>query len=109
MAKSKKSKAKAEKNSKNVWPWAVVCLFAAVLVAYLPVLFGMAGPLGSFKPDVFFAVVLAPVSLVCLLCGALAIFTKPRPAMLPLIGVIVLLVLVLGQFVWVIVEVAMQA
>ena len=99
MAKDTPSKGKKRVND---WSFGVLALFFAVLVAYLPVLFGMGGPVSSFQPGFFFAVAVAPVSLACLLCGLLALLTAPRPPLLAMIGLILLLLIVFGQLCWVV-------
>jgi hypothetical protein len=97
-----RAKAKTKERKTNDWPWAVLALYVGILIAYLPILAGVAGPISGFQPDTFFAIVIAPISLVCLLCGALAVFLTPRPSMLALIGVLVLLLQVLAQLIWVV-------
>jgi hypothetical protein len=91
----------------NDWSLGVLALFFAVLVPYLPVLFGMGGPVSSFEPDFFFAVIVAPVSLACLLCGLLALLTSPRPTLLAMIGLLLLLVIVFAQLCWVVIAAIM--
>ncbi len=93
--------AKTVEKKTNDWPMAVLGLYLALVVAYLPVLCGALGPISAFEPGVFFAVVVAPVSLVCLVCGALGLFVLPRPSLLVMIGVIVVLVQVVVQLIWV--------
>ena len=87
----------------NDWALGVLALSFAVLTPYLPVLFGMGGPLSSFQPNFFFAVVVAPVSLACLLCGLLALLTSPRPPLLVMIGLLLLLLIVFAQLCWVVI------
>ena len=99
-----RAKAKTKQRTTNDWPWAVLGLYFGLLLAYLPILCGALGPVSSFQPDTFFAIVIAPISLVCLLCGALAVFVTPRPSMLGLIGIVLLLLQVLAQLIWVVVK-----
>lgn len=97
--------AKVAEKKTNDWPIAVLGLYVALIVAYLPILCGALGPIGEFEPGVFFAIVVAPVSLVCLVCGFLGLFVMPRPSMVVMILVIVVLVQVLAQLIWVAIEV----
>jgi hypothetical protein len=106
MAKDTNAKGKKRIND---WSLGVPALFIAVLIAYLPILFGMGGQLSSFQPDIFFAIVVVPVSLACLLCGLLALLTSPRPSLLVTIGLAVLLLLVFVQLCWVVIAAALAA
>lgn len=100
--------ASRRKKRVNDWALGVLALFFAVVVAYLPVLSGMGGPLSSFQPDFFFAVIVAPVSLACLLCGLLALLTAPRPPLLAMIGLLLLLLIVFAQLCWVVIAAVMS-
>jgi hypothetical protein len=104
MAQNTPSKGKKRVND---WSLGVLALFFAVAVPYFPLLFGMGGPLSSFQPDFFFAVIVAPVSLACLLCGLLALLTAPRPPLIAMIGLLLLLVIVFAQLCWVVIAAVM--
>ena len=97
------ARAKTKERKTNDWPLAVLALYIGILIAYLPILFGLAGPISSFHPDTFFVIALAPISLVCLLCGALAVFLTPKPSVLALVGILLLLLQVLAQLIWLLV------
>jgi hypothetical protein len=103
------AKAKTKERKTNDWPLAVLALYIGILIAYLPILCGALGPISSFHPDTFFAVVIAPVSLVCLLCGALAIFVTPKPSVIALVGIVLILLQVLAQLIWVVVAAYMRS
>jgi hypothetical protein len=102
--KTTKVATRREKRGFNDWTIGVISLFFAVVVAYLVVLAGTPGPLSAFRPDLFFTVVVVPVSITCLLCGVGAFFARPHPNLLTLILVIFMLVVILVQLCCVIIS-----